>query len=149
MNLIIPLCERAATPGPTPTPLPPPPYAAPNLLLPPDGAVFTSNDRTVTIQWASVGTLNENELYIVTIEDITDGEGRRLIDHVTDTKFVIPTSFRANDDLPHIYRWQVSTVRQRGVDDDGNPIWKTAGATSASRVFTWIGEVVIPTTPTP
>ena len=33
MPLLIPLCMRAATPGPTPTPTIPPPYPAPNLLL--------------------------------------------------------------------------------------------------------------------
>jgi LysM repeat protein len=38
-NLLVPLCMRAATPGPTPTATIPPPYPAPNLLLPADGAL--------------------------------------------------------------------------------------------------------------
>ena len=142
MTLIIPLCERAATPGPSPTPLPPPPYPAPNLLLPPDGAVFAIEDKTITIQWASVGVLNDNEAYQVIVEDLTDETERKLVDYVTDTKYVIPTTFRADDDLPHIYRWQVSTVRQNGVDNEGKTIWVSAGSTSVSRVFTWIGKVV-------
>ena len=60
--LVIPLCRKFATPGPTPTATPPPPYAAPNLLLPSNGAPFTIADDTVTLQWASVGSLQENEV---------------------------------------------------------------------------------------
>ncbi len=45
LPLVIPLCERPATPGPSPTPTPPPPYSAPALLLPADGAVFTINNE--------------------------------------------------------------------------------------------------------
>jgi LysM repeat protein len=41
--LVIPLCRRGATPGPSPTPTLPPPYPAPNLLLPADGAPFDMN----------------------------------------------------------------------------------------------------------
>ncbi|MGE5464233.1 MAG: LysM peptidoglycan-binding domain-containing protein, partial [Syntrophothermus sp.] len=39
-TIIIPLCERFATPGPTATATPPPPYPAANLLLPADVAAF-------------------------------------------------------------------------------------------------------------
>lgn len=148
MNLVIPLCERAATPGPSPTPVPPPPYPAPNLLLPPDGSVFSEQENSVTIQWSAVGTLNENEAYQVIIEDITQDEGRKIVDYVNDTKYVIPESFRANDNLPHIYRWQVTTARNTGTDENGNPIWVSAGAISTSRVFTWIGKAIV-STPTP
>src|SRR4029453_13901125 len=67
--LIIPLCGRFAPPGPTPTATLPPPYQAPNLLLPADGAAFTLANDVVTLQWASIGNLRENEAYQVTIED--------------------------------------------------------------------------------
>ncbi|MEA2008595.1 MAG: LysM peptidoglycan-binding domain-containing protein, partial [Chloroflexota bacterium] len=63
LPLIIPLCERAATPGPSPTPTPPPPYPAPSPLLPTDGAAFTLEDGTVSLQWSSVGLINANEAY--------------------------------------------------------------------------------------
>jgi LysM repeat protein len=138
--LDIPLCRRNATPGPTSTPTPPPPYPPVNLLLPPDGAPFSTTDDTVTLQWASVGTLRENEAYAVTIEDVTEGEGRKLVDYAVDTKFIVPESFRPNDSTPHVIRWWVVPVRQTGTDDDGNPIWDTAGAPSETRVFTWYGS---------
>ena len=140
--LTIPLCERAATPGPTPTATIPPPYPAPNLLLPADGAAFTIANDVVTLQWASVGTLREGEAYQVTVEDVTANQGRRLTDYVTDTKYIIPTSFRPKDNVAHVLRWWVVPVRQSGSDDQGQPIYVSAGAASDKRVFTWAGIAV-------
>jgi LysM repeat protein len=140
--IIIPLCERFATPGPTPTATLPPPYQAPNLLLPADGAAFTLANDVVTLQWASIGTLRENEAYQVTVEDVTSDQGRRITAYATDTKYIIPSSFRPNDNLAHVFRWWVTTVRQNGVDDQGQPIYISAGALSEKRVFTWVGVAV-------
>ena len=149
-SLTIPLCMRAATPGPTPTATIPPPYPAPNLLLPADGAAFTLADDVVTLQWASIGTLRPNEEYQVTIEDVTVDQGRRIVDYVTDTKYIVPTTFRPNDNIAHVMRWWVVPVRDDGTDAQGQPIWDTAGAQSDQRVFTWVGAAVQGTpTPTP
>ena len=137
--IIIPLCERFATPGPTPTATLPPPYQSPNLLLPADGAAFTLANDVVTLQWASIGTLRDNEAYQITVEDITSGEGLRITDYVTDTKYIVPTSFRPNDNLPHVIRWWVTTVRQNGTDEQGQPIYVSAGMLSDKRVFSWVG----------
>lgn len=147
-RLSLPLCMRNATPGPSPTPTPPAPYSAVNLLLPADGAPFSAAEQNVTLQWASVGALRENEAYAVTIEDITEGQGRKLVEYVTDTKFIVPESFRPNDNVPHVIRWWVVPVRQIGTDDDGNPVWEPAGAVSEARVFTWFGSAA-PGTPVP
>ncbi len=145
MQIQIPLCMRAATPGPTPTPTTPPPYPAPNLLLPVDGASFTLADDNVTLQWSSIGTLRDNEVYRVTVEDITEGEGRKLVEYASDTKFIVPISFRPKDNLPHIMRWTVVSVRQVGSDEQGNPIWESAGAVSFERVFSWTGAAPVAT----
>src|SRR3970040_1381363 len=107
MPLIIPLCERLPTAGPTPTPTNPPPYAAPNLLLPADGAIFTAANDSITLQWAAVGTLRQNEAYAVTVEDITEGKGRKLLEYVSDTKLIVPASFRPTDSIPHILKCYV------------------------------------------
>ena len=146
--IIIPLCERFATPGPTPTATLPPPYQSPNLLLPADGAAFTLANDVVTLQWASIGTLRDNEAYQITVEDITSGEGLRITDYVTDTKYIVPTSFRPNDNLPHVIRWWVTTVRQNGTDEQGQPIYVSAGMLSDKRVFSWVG-VAAGSTPNP
>ncbi len=150
-TILIPLCERFATPGPTPTATPPPPYQAPNLLLPADGAAFTLANDVVTLQWASIGTLRENEAYQVTVVDVTSGQARRIVEQVTDTKFIVPTSFRPDDNLPHVIRWWVTTVRQTGVDEQGQPVFESAGAESDRRDFSWVGVAVQgePATPTP
>jgi LysM repeat protein len=140
LNIVIPLCERNATPGPSPTPTPPPPYPSPNLLLPVDGSHFSLIEDVVTLQWAAVGVLNSNERYAITIEDITDSSGRKLTDYVQETKYILPATFRSTENIPHIYRWWVTTVRQIGTDESGNPIWDSAGGASEYRSFTWIGE---------
>lgn len=144
-NLLIPLCMRAATPGPTPTATLPPPYPASNLLLPADGAAFTLANDVVTLQWASVGVLRDVEAYQVTVEDVTANQTRRLTDYVTDTKYIVPTSFRPKDNVAHVLRWWITPVRQNGSDDQGQPVWEPAGAVSEKRVFTWVGVAVVGT----
>ncbi len=146
--LLIPLCMRAATPGPTPTATIPPPYPAPNLLLPADGAAFTLANDVVTLQWSSVGVLRDGEAYQVIIEDVTASQTTRITDYVTDTKYIVPTSFRPNDNVAHVMRWWVVPVRQTGVDDQGQPIWTSSGTASDKRVFTWVG-VAVQGTPNP
>jgi LysM repeat protein len=135
-KLVIPLCEQMLE---TATATPVPPYAAPNLLLPADGASYNSTD-VITLQWAAVGELRENEAYAVTIEDVTEANARKLVDYVKDSKYIVPESFRPTSNTPHVFRWSILTVRQTGTDkDSGNPIWEPAGAVSAQRVFSWIG----------
>jgi LysM repeat protein len=147
--LIIPLCERNPTPGPSPTPTKPPPYPAPNLLLPQDGAAFTLADDTVTLQWAAVGELRDNESYRVTVEDITEGSGtRRIVDYVKDTKYIVPTSLRPNESTPHIMRWWVQVVRQTGITVEGEARYEPGGTVSNQRDFVWSGAAP-GATPTP
>jgi LysM repeat protein len=147
--LTIPLCRRYATPGPTPTATLPAPYTAPNLLLPANGAPFTLNDSSITLQWASVGTLRENESYAVTLEDITAGLGPTLIEYVTDTKYNVPSTIRPTDGVAHIFSWWIVVVRITGSDENGNPTWTSAGNISSPRYFSWTGTTTAAITPTP
>jgi hypothetical protein len=109
---------------------------AANLLLPADGGAFTLANDVVTLQWSSIGTLRDNEFYRVVVEDITEGQSRRMTDYVTDTKFIVPTTFRPRDNVAHVIRWWISTVRQTGSDEQGEPIYSSAGAESQKWVFT-------------
>ena len=147
-KLVIPLCKRNPTAGPTPTATIPPPYPAPNLLLPADGASFTLSNDSFTLQWASVGTLRGNELYQITIVDLTDPSQRRLTDYATDTKYNVPSTFRPNDNMPHVMKWWITVVRQSGNDSAGKPVYDSAGAVSEQRAFSWIGAAV-ESTPVP
>ena len=87
----------------------------------------------ITLQWAGVGTLLENEAYEVNIEDITQGTGRRLVEYVRDTKYIVPITFRPSDPAPHAIKWYVLPVRQTGSQEDGSPIYSSAGSRSDSR----------------
>lgn len=136
-TLMIPLCLREPTPGPTPTPTQLPPYAAPNLLLPADGASFTSSSDTITLQWAAVGELDTNEAYAVEIIDLTSDDKQSLTEYVRDTSLILPESFMPNDVRPHIFRWSVYIVRQIGSDEENLENWQTAGNRSNDRVFSW------------
>jgi LysM repeat protein len=153
LSLLIPLCRRNPTEGPSPTPTTPPPYPAPNLLTPRDGTVFALADDQIALQWAAVGTLRDNEAYQITIEDISSSSATRFVGYATDTRFLVPTSLRPTDSSVHLYRWSVSVVRQVGTTDAGKPIYIPAGATSDHRVFAWggsgAGSTPVANTPTP
>ena len=86
--------------------------------------------------------MRDNEVYQVIVEDVTEGEGRKLVDYVTDTKLIVPVSFRPKDSLAHVMRWRVTTMRQSGSDEQGDPIWESAGAISIGRVFSWTGAAL-------
>jgi hypothetical protein len=135
--LIIPL-ERVVTAGPSPTPTPPPPWPAPNQLLPADGQAFEAS-QPVTLQWTAVGTLRVDEQYFVSLEDVTCNCARVYEQPVTETKLIVPATFRHTDDTIHVYRWTVTTVRLRAGSNAANPEFDSAGATSPIRDFIWMG----------
>ncbi len=133
--LIIPF---AAPVGPTPTASVPPPYPAPKQLLPSDGEQFMKpEDTTVTLQWASVGELQLDEFYLVTVEDVTCRCGRIFKQAVTETKLIIPEEYRPTDAAPHLFRWNVTTVRQTNAGTAAQPLYDPAGATSPDAGFIW------------
>lgn len=139
MQLSLPLCERKPTPGPTPTATLAPPYSQASLLLPADGTVYTNVNDAITLQWSSVGTLRENERYAITVEDVTAGGDKKLVQYVSETKFSVPASMRPLDNTSHIFRWYVVVVRQDGSTSDGVPIYVQYGTVSVPRVFGWSG----------
>ncbi len=134
--LQIPLCQREPTPGPTPTPTPLPPYPAPNLLLPSNGASFTSSTDVITLQWAAVGELDANEAYAVTITDLTSEDDTTIVEYVNDTSFIVPDTLIPTDGKPHVFRWSVYIARQLGGEEE-NENWESAGNVSELRVFSW------------
>ncbi len=143
--LIIPL-ERVITPGPTPTATLPPPWPAPNQLLPSDGQTFNASD-TVTLQWTAVGRLRANEFYIINVEDVTCNCARIYRQSTSETKLIVPSTFRQTDDRLHVFRWTVTTGHLRSADT-AQPQYDSAGATSPIRDFIWMGGTVN-VTPTP
>ena len=148
MVLIIPLCEKEYVIGVgTTTPTPAPPYLAPELLLPTDGAYFDGGHETITLQWASVGELRENEYYQITVIDKTSGSDLILVSIESSNSFKLPIDFRPEDNSMHIFEWFVLTVAQIGNNEDGSPIYIPGSPVSVSRNFGWASPPDI--TPTP
>lgn len=131
--LVIPIDLRVLE-GPTPTATQPPPWAPPNLLNPADGSAFAS-DASITLQWTSVGELRVGEFYYVTVEDVTCGCARSEQFATLETKYIVPDALRPTE--TSLFRWTVTTVRQRNFGETGNPIYDSAGATSPNRYFIW------------
>ena len=138
-TLTIPLCLRSSIAGATVTPSPAPDYPAPELLRPRNGEAYTLQNDTVTLQWAAVSELRENESYLVSIMDITSGQRKEITVSVRDTKFVVPDSLKPTDDIPHIFKWTVVPVAQIGVDEAGNPQYRESGPISQPGYFSWLG----------
>lgn len=130
------------------TPTPHPEYSAPQLLYPQDGGDFDLSNDIVSLQWASVGVLQEDEAYQVTVIDLTSGSNIIVVAEVTDTKFVVPTEMRPTDNTPHIFQWFVVPVKALGINEDGDQIFTAAGPVSQSHYFTWTGSAP-ETTPNP
>jgi len=135
--LQIPLCLREPTPGPTPTATPLPPYPGPNLLLPANGASFTSSDDVITLQWAAVGELDADEAYAVSITDLTSEDDQTITEYVNNTSLIVPESLLPTDGRPHIFRWSVYIARQIGSGEEDEINWESAGNLSEERVFSW------------
>jgi hypothetical protein len=149
MVLQIPLCERVPTAGPSPTPTTPPPYPAPNLLTPRDGTIYGLNDDEIALQWAAVASLRDNEEYQVTIEDVSQTNGKKTVLYANDTRVLVPTDLKPVDGSMHIFRWSVTVVRKTGTTDAGNPVYVSAGLVSERRVFGWGGTACAQSTPAP
>lgn len=136
----IPTCEIISVGGSTVTPSPAPEYQAPELLLPRSGDFFDSSQNTVSLQWASIGEIRENEFYQVTVIDITSGSTIRIVAEVKETEYNVPIELKPKEDQIHVYQWYVVPVAQIGVRPDGTPIFILGGPTSDSQIFSWAGQ---------
>ena len=143
-TLSIPVDMPMPTAGPTPTETSLPPYPAPQLLNPSDGAAISSIEQTVSLQWTSVANLRENEVYLVSVKDVTNNGSQRISDTTLTTRYIVGVDMKPYEAVPHVFRWTVVTARQTGLTEDGRPMYQPAGATSVERTFTWTGIGVAP-----
>ena len=144
-NLTVPVDMPLPTSGPTPTETSLPPYPAPNLLNPPDGQAISYIEQTVSLQWTSIVNLRENEVYLVTVQDVTSNRPKRIEDSTISTRYIINVDMKPAEAAPHVFKWSVVTARQTGFSSDGRPLYQPAGAASEERTFTWTGIGVLPT----
>ena len=98
-------------PTPTPTPTPASPFRAPQLLFPADGAVFSAEVAPVTLQWASVGLLGEDEWYEVRVWTLGRQSDYRL--WTRETVSQLPQAWRPEGQTTRLY-WSVTVVQRAG-----------------------------------
>lgn len=135
-SLVVPL----STPTPSPTPTVPPnatptprsPYASPPLLYPPDGMVFPGGEAPVLLQWASVGVLQDNEWYELSLSLSTgDVLSDTILTRSTAWRVPLDTLQSASENTNR-FGWRVRVVRE--VDEE---TYAEAGASSEMRFFLW------------
>lgn len=164
--LVIPVGTPMPTATPTldprATPTPVPPYPPPPLLSPPDGAALVGSEKPVLLQWASVGILNDDEWYAITVYQpsgtISDTASSTILNvassTISNTAYLRATAWRVPLDLlleteGHDLHWWVQVVREGWVRGD-ELTYKVAGSPSEERSFIWQGATPTPTlTPTP
>jgi len=135
--LLIPLVP--ATPTPTPTvevlptaalPTPTPRMTAPQLLTPPDAAVI-SGESSVLLSWTSIGVLDRDEWYVVTLKS-----PEKNITIATwwtkSTSWRLPETYRPTGSAGLDYTWRVQ-VRGGDPDIPGPAL----SPFSLNRRFTW------------
>jgi LysM repeat protein len=126
------------TPAATLTPTPGPARPAPALLSPPQNTAFQGADAVIIMNWASVGILDEDEWYVVRVRRTG------VVAQYLPLVWTKATSWRLPADLyveglaePQRFIWQVSIMRQTGVDEDGTWLGEQVSPAGEVRTFTW------------
>lgn len=133
-SLLIPLSPNTPTPTPTPSPSPTPTqgprYPAPDLLLPADGDLV-SGVHEVLLNWTSVGVLEQDEWYLVTVEVV--GSAQITLSFWTKgTSWRLSSDYRLPGQVATEFAWQVQ-VFSGSPEEPGVPV----SPPSPWRHFTW------------
>jgi hypothetical protein len=113
----------------TPTPTATPTFNVPGAVSPSDRAFFGSGEL-ITLRWTATGTLAPDEVYLVTVEDLTTGEVFTAT--TTELSFVVPDAWHSQAQSRHDYRWAISII---SINQPDNPRYSTE-----PRQFTWQGR---------
>jgi LysM repeat protein len=133
------------TAGPSPTPSPTLLPEGPALLYPVRDAVIDPPDGVVTLQWAAVKNLAQEEWYMVEVSDLDEIDSLPHRGFTRDTSFQLPSSWRPTEADTHQMRWRVSIVQVTDWRSDGQPIYTYGGESSENAFFSWLGAVPTPT----
>lgn len=129
----VPLPTATLSPTPsgseTPTPSATPTFNVPNPIGPPDRTFFT-RDELVTLRWVASGTLGANEVYRLSVFDMTAGV--IYTGETTELYYIIPQSWQPADADRHDYEWTVSVI---ALDQPNAPLF-----TTPVRAFSWQGR---------
>ncbi|MCC6805403.1 MAG: LysM peptidoglycan-binding domain-containing protein [Anaerolineae bacterium] len=127
----------ALTPTPTLSPTisgsetvtPTPTFSAPMLIFPPQDGI--AQPRTFQLQWVSVGVLQDNQVYLVEIQDETSGADTYR-DITTSTSYELPESLVPSDGQTHTIHWRVSVTAP-----NAQGVYSFIGAQGDWRTFYW------------
>ncbi|MGQ9850567.1 MAG: LysM peptidoglycan-binding domain-containing protein [Aggregatilineaceae bacterium] len=118
-----PTFTGSETPTPTPT------HRAPQPISPANGVQISG---PVRLSWLSVGLLQADETYLVTVRDETTGAA--YAGSTRQLSLDLPVAYLPQDGQQHVFVWQVSVVR---LGQDG--LYYPVGALVPEQRFTWLG----------
>jgi serine/threonine-protein kinase len=142
-----PTATAAPTTAPSPTPTPKPSLRpALRLIAPANGTSFGGWNAEVNLNWESVGTLAEDEYYVVRIP--YDSAGGVAEFWRKDTTFQVPPNFSLVEVgfSDRHYNWTVQVMRctancDQVADDNAKKQGVAAGEKSAEGLFYWHPDV--------
>ncbi|HZW05218.1 MAG TPA: MG2 domain-containing protein [Anaerolineaceae bacterium] len=118
-------------PDPLPERLP-----APNLVAPPLAAKFVGPGEPVVLEWEPVKELAEDEYYQVFVEfNYVEASPDRYF-FTRETQFTLPEELYRTPNC-FVFNWQITLMRQTGVDADGQPVGEEISNPSLYRYFWW------------
>jgi len=142
-SLVIPLGTPMPSPTPTvdprATPTPLPLYPALDLLSPPDGAVFAGPGAVISLQWASVGILQEYEWYEIRV---ARPGADPIVQQTRSTAFRVPAElYPVSGSVAGDFRWHVRVVRETWTAG----VYEQASEPARVRTFSWVEALPTPT----
>jgi LysM repeat protein len=153
MNQVLTITFATPTPTviPTPfvlqTPTPRAGYSAPIVMLPPDGAQISGTQEIVTLQWLTVGLLQENEWYVVQVQP--SGAITVPIFETKATSLKLTQDILGDQEEREIV-WWVQVKRFMGVEPGtGQRMYAEISPPSAARAFVWRKRPAGTPTPSP
>lgn len=116
--LIIPRGTPTPTATPTvpmtPTPTPGFPLSAPNPLGPANGAMLAA-DAPIVLRWTAVGTLSEEDWYVVRVWSMAEGLEQTHVYYLKGTSLRLDHAMRLPSTVEdRRWKWQVVVARQPG-----------------------------------
>ncbi len=107
-------------------------FAAPNLLSPADGTVYTTAED-ILLNWSSVGLLGDDTWYVVKIWTDDPNQPTPATGWTRTTAWRIPASSRpAADAASHTFHWTVTVMR---ASEGQDPV--AVSEVSETRTFEW------------
>lgn len=124
-----PTLSPTPDPNATVTPTPTATVNQPSVFAPADRAFFYM-DQLITLRWVPSATLQQGEVYLVDVQDLTSGRSYSAL--TRDISFTVPVEWRGVEQTRHEYRWTVGIVTETNPQD--------VRYETEPRLFVWQGK---------